>query len=75
MNPFVNEWINQTMEDYKSIKHYSKLSPEIICKIFQFLPLSFLLKISITCKEWYSIIWNSPSLWKTLKLNLDGKKA
>jgi hypothetical protein len=30
-------------------------------------------EISFVCKEWYSFVWNSPSLWHTLKLNFDSK--
>src|SRR5690606_1366016 len=39
--------------------------------IFEFFPISFLLSnISVVCKEWYSYVWNSHTLWHTLELNL-----
>src|SRR5690606_37226941 len=61
------------IETTPHLKNYKlhKLPPEIFIHIFEFFPISFLLSnISVVCKEWYSYVWNSHTLWHTLELNL-----
>lgn len=49
----------------------TKLPPEIIRYILEFLPLKFLLTtVSLVSKQWSNHIYNHPPLWYTLKLML-----
>jgi hypothetical protein len=58
----------------KQQRTHIQLPQEIFTHIFEFFSFSFLIRtVSAVCKEWYSIVFNSPNLWHTLELNIDGK--